>query len=91
MGEAALDAAKPWTGPPAVRQTDTTSTKTYGERGHTVREDVDRQAGHQEVTLVFANGIVVSAESAKASVAELKLLAEGVDLARAGAMARPGR
>ena len=91
MGEAALPTAKPWTDPPVESATETGSSKIYGERGHTVREEVDRQAKRNEVTLIFANGIVVSAESEKATLVELKRLAEGIDLVHAASMARPSR
>jgi len=72
MGEAALPTAKPWTDPPVESATDTGSAKIYGEGGHTVREEVDRQPKRNAVTLIFANGIVVSAESEKATLVELK-------------------
>jgi hypothetical protein len=88
MGEAALPTAKPWTDPPAEQDTETGRAKVYGERGHTVREEVDRSGKHRSVARIFPNGLVVSAESQKASIADLKHLTEGLDLAKGAALAR---
>ena len=88
MGEAALPTARPWTDPPAEQDTETGHAKIYGERGHTVREEVDRSGKRRAVSRTFANGLVVSAESDKASIAELKRLTDGVDLAKGAALVR---
>lgn len=88
MGEAALPTAQPWTGPPTEQDTETGRAKVYGEHGHTVREEVDRSGKHHAVSRTFPNGLVVSAESARASIAELKKLTDGVDLAKGAALVR---
>jgi hypothetical protein len=88
MGEAALPTAKPWTAAPVEQETETGRAKIYGERGHTVREEIDRSGKHRSVSRIFPNGLMVSAESQKASTAELKQLTDGVDLAKGAALAR---
>ena len=88
MGAAALPTAKPWTDPPTEQDTETGRARIYGERGHTVREEVDRSGKRRAVSRIFPNGLVVSAESAKASIADLKHLTDGVDLAKGAALVR---
>lgn len=88
MGEAALPTAAAWTGPPAEQETETGRARIYGESGHTVREEADISGKRRTVTRTFPNGLVVSAQSAKASIEELKRLTAGVDLARGAALSR---
>jgi hypothetical protein len=88
MGEDALPTATVWTGPPTEQDTETGRARIYAERGHTVREETDTSGKRRTVTRTFPNGLVVSAQSAKASIEELKRLTEGVDLARGAALSR---
>ena len=85
LGDAARTAT-PWTGPPV----EANESKTYGEGGRTVREET-RRSGKRELTIVLKNGLAIGAAGTNVSIAELKQLATGVDIAAAEALARPAR
>ena len=76
--------ATPWTGPPV----ESDGQKTYGEGGRTFREE-EGHGGKREVTVILGNGIAVGAAGVNIAMTDLKLLATGVDLARAEALVRP--
>lgn len=76
----------PWRGAPVDRGTATGNEKIYAEAGYTVREDVARDGGPVQVTLILPNGIIVGASGTGVGVAQLKQLAQGVDLERAAAL-----
>ncbi len=89
----AASAASQWTGAPTEHSTATGTEKIYKDGTHTVREEFRSSKHQREVTLILTSGVVIAAMSADAGVemAELKKLAEGVDLAQAEAIARPAK
>jgi hypothetical protein len=66
----------------------TSTSRMYQENGHTVAEEYDSGSHHGSYTLIAASRFMVKAEGSGVTIAELRSIVKGVDLARLGRLAQ---
>ncbi len=70
------------------KETDGKVEKVYKDGARTVHEDYRKDGSRGEMTVILANGIVVSAEGSRVDMATLKGMVQGLDLAKLEATKR---
>jgi hypothetical protein len=80
-GAAGLLGMAAWLGVQGEKEDATRRESTKREGTRIVHEEVDKQAGHSEYTVVIGNRFIVTAEG-KADIASLKSAVNGLDLAK---------
>ncbi len=78
-----------WTHITGEREADGRTEKVYRQGARTLREEVDKEAGQVEFTVVLANGLIVQAEGYGLELASVRQAAESLDLARLEALTAP--
>ncbi len=77
-----------WANMTMDKETDGKVEKVYKDGARTVHEDYRKDGSHGEMTVILANGVVVSAEGSHVDMATLKGMVQGIDLAKIEATKR---
>ena len=71
------------------RESDGRTEKVYRQGARTLREEVDKEAGQVQFTVVLTNGVIVQAEAYGLDLASVRQAVESLDLTRLEALAAP--
>lgn len=78
-----------WVHMTGERESDGRTEKVYRQGARTLREEVDKEAGQVEFTVVLTNGVIVQAEAYGLELASVRQAVESLDLTRLEALAAP--
>ena len=80
-----------WANMTMDKESDGKVEKVYKDGARTVHEEYRKDGSQGEMTVILANGVVVSAEGSRVDMATLKAMVQGVDLAKLEATKRVAR
>jgi hypothetical protein len=87
-GLAGLATMAGWANMTMDKETDGKVEKVYKDGARTIHEEYRKDGSHGEMTVILANGVIVSAEGSRVDMATLKGMVQGVDLAKIEATKR---
>ncbi|HEV7576083.1 MAG TPA: Yip1 family protein [Caldimonas sp.] len=87
-GLAGLATMAGWANMTMDKETDGKVEKVYKDGARTIHEEYRKDGSHGEMTVILANGVIVSAEGSRVDMATLKGMVQGVDLAKLEATKR---
>jgi len=87
-GLAGLATMAGWTHMTMDKDADGKIEKVYKDGARTVHEEYRKDGSHGELTVILANGVIVSAEGGRVDMTMLKGIVQGVDLAKLEATKR---
>jgi hypothetical protein len=90
-GLAGLAALAGWANMTMDKESDGKVEKVYKDGARTIHEEYRKDGSHAEMTVVLANGVIVSAEGSHVDMATLKNTVASVDLAKIEATKRSAR
>jgi Yip1 domain len=90
-GLAGLAALAGWANMTMDKEGDGKVEKVYKDGARTIHEEYRKDGSHGEMTVVLANGVIVSAEGSRVDMATLKSTVASVDLAKIEATQRSAR
>jgi len=90
-GLAGLATMAGWANLTLDKETEDKVEKVYKEGARSVHEEYRKDGSRGEVTVILANGVVVSAEGSRVDMATLKRMVQGLDLARLEATQRTAK
>ena len=80
-----------WASVTMDKETDGKVEKVYKAGSRTIHEEYQKDGSQGEMTVVLANGLIVSAEGERVDMPALKKVIDGVDLARLETLKRPAK
>ena len=90
-GLAGLATMAGWANMTMDKETDGKVEKVYKDSGRTIHEEYQKDGSRGEMTMILANGVVVSAEGSHVDMATLKGIVGGVDVAKIEAIKRTAK
>jgi hypothetical protein len=90
-GLAGIAAMAGWANMTMDRDADGKIEKVYKDGARTVHEEYRKDGSQAEMTVILANGVIVSAEGSRIDLAALKSMVASVDLARLEATKRAAK